>query len=67
MKLVEAETLTVHVHQVSDVSHVQPRGGAGGLHGDHGGGKEGGHGGPQHRAQGLGARTARVSVITIRR
>ena len=66
MKLVEAETLTVHVHHVSDVSHVQPRGGAG-LHGDHGGGKEGGHSGPQHRAQGLGARPARVSVITIRR
>ena len=64
MQLVIAEALPVHVHQVSDVRHVQ-YGGGGGL-GDEGGGKEGGQGGPQHRAQGLGARPARV-VITIRR
>ena len=65
MKLVKAESLPVHVHQVSDVCHVQPRGGAGGVHRDHGGGKEGGHGGPHHWAQGLGA--SRALVVTIRR
>ena len=65
MKLVKAESLPVHVHQVSDVRHVQPRGGAGGVHRDHGGGKEGGHGGPHHWAQGLGA--SRALVVTIRR
>ena len=65
MQLVIAEALPVHVHQVSDVRHVQSGGGGGAL-GDEGGGKEGGQGGPQHRAQGLGARLARV-VITIRR
>ena len=66
MKLVKAEPLSVHVHQVSDVRHVQPRGGAWGLHRDHGGGKEGGHGGPHHWAQGLGAFRALI-VVTIRR
>lgn len=66
VKLVKAEPFSVHVHQVSDVRHVQPRGGAGGLHGDHRGGKEGGHGGPQHWAQGLGPHRALV-VVTIRR
>ena len=66
MKLVKAEPFSIHIHQVSDVRHVQPRGGAGGLHGDHRGGKEGGHGGPQHWAQGLGPHRALV-VVTIRR